>query len=50
MRGVKKEPDLIEGSGSQSVWLVQVARTLYIPFEHFFAVASHFMPAFSQAA
>ena len=30
--------------------LVQVARTLYMPLEHFFVVASHFMPAFSQAA
>jgi hypothetical protein len=34
------------------LWCPAAASTSrgYIPLEHFFAVASHFMPAFSQAA
>ena len=44
----KKEPDLAEEFG---LGLVRTRReALYIPLEHFFVVASHFMPAFSQAA
>jgi hypothetical protein len=43
-----------KATAAEATWFVVPRRCLnlkgYIPLEHFFAVASHFMPAFSQAA